>query len=212
MARSFSVYRRRPGLMDITVRSRPGVSGFRFKAASNFDAAFSLFQFVPSAGLIKPSLDTGMSDSQFRGLTRFLFNPSDYTGTVPAVDDTKPFWIRIAPVSLSGVVGPDEAIHLVLPFSSTPNRAYNIAGDVGLTSVELQLPLQSSNPIFEVPGSNSLFLAFDPNGYEFMVPNMGVDFSDYRAAFQTFSEIHVRGSAAPTKFYASFRLLSSPVM
>lgn len=213
MARSFSVYRRLPGILDLTIRSRPGVKEYQFKAATNFDAAFNLFQVVPAAGMVSYTIpNVGTYDSQFRNLTRFAFNPNDYTLAVPAVSDSKPFWIRVAPVDFSGVVGPDEAMHLVLPFSSTPSRAYNISGSLGVAVTELQLPYNTSNPIVEVNGANNVYMAFEPNSYEFKVPSLGTEFSDYRAAFQTFSQLFLRGSADPTVFFASFRLVSNQMM
>ena len=213
MARSLSVFRRRPKVVDLNLRARPGIKEYQFKAAANFDAAFILFDTVPFGGKMSAGIvDSGPDNGQFRGLTRFIFNPADYTATVPAVDDTKPFWISIAPVTFAGVVGPAEAPHLILPFSSTPNRGYNLTGTVGTGVTELQLPLQTSSSLIEVDGVDNMFISFEPDSYEFRIPSLASDFMNFQNSFPTFSQLFLRGSSAATVFHGSFRLITNPFM
>jgi hypothetical protein len=212
MARSLSLHKRRRGIMDITLRVRPGVKEYQFAAAANFDAAFTKFETVPAAGLLTPgALNSESSGSQFRGLTRFLFNPDDYTAGVAAVDDMKPFWIQVTPVDWAGAPGAAEAPHLFLPYSSTPNRAYNVSGTISTSTFEIQLPGLSSGAVIEVDGADNVYVAFDPNGDEFRVPSLSVDYADYHSYSQTFSQLFLRGSALSTAFHASLRLVNSPL-
>ena len=77
MARSISIYRRRPQLVDLYLRQRPGIAAYQFKAANNFDVAVPvLFQTVPAQGFRSATVpdDTGFTDRQFRDTTRFRFN------------------------------------------------------------------------------------------------------------------------------------------
>ena len=210
MARSLSLYRRRVGVVDLNLRQRAGIASYNFQAAANFDGTFTTFQNVPSYGFRSNGVpDISVADSQFRGLTRFLFNPSDYTVAVPAVDDTKPFWVRIQPITNAGIVGAAEAMHLILPYSSTLNRALNLAGSVPNTALELQLPGNVNNALFQVNDTNNLFVAFEPNGAEFQVPSLINEFTTFETTYQTFSQLFLRGSSSPTLISISCRIINT---
>lgn len=208
MPRTLSIYRRRPGIVDITLPYRTNVSGYQFQASTNFNGAFSLFQVVPLIGYKSRSVVTlNTQDSQFKNLTRFTFDPADYVASVPAVNDANPFWVRIAPIDLAGVVGTAEAPQLVLPYSSVPNRSLVISGSVGMSAVEVQLPITANNFNFQVTGANTLFVAFEPNGTEFPMPGLSSGVL-YGSAFPASTVLFLRGSAAPTPFTLQARLLA----
>ena len=137
MPSSISVLRRRQGLVELTVRRRPGSTGFRFSAAANFDAAFTAFQVVPSYGLSSPSVQSRNAPigSQFRDECRFVFSPSDYSATVPAVRDDQPFYVRIEQQNPNGTFGSPEGVQIILPFSTVPNPAVMIHGKIGRAHV-----------------------------------------------------------------------------
>lgn len=194
------MYRRRAGLVDIIFPARPGAKSYQFSAAVNWDSVMTPFQVVPASGYKSPGVpDIGMSDSQFRGKTRFLFNPSDYTGSVPAVDDTKPFYIRITQTDWDGTVHAPEAQHLILPYDPAPNRPLVLRGTAPngasiADSFEIQLPMQCQNPRIQVDGVNDVYAAFEPGGPEFRVPALNVEFTVVSMVLPSFSQIFLRAS------------------
>lgn len=129
MPRTISITRRRTNLVDLNVRRRTGVTGFEFSAATSFSTAFSVFQIVPNDGM--QILDVGtpprsvnvpVPGSQHRGMARFVFDPTVYTATIPAIVDTVPFAIRIRPVLAAGGFGPYEEMCMVLPYDQMPSQ------------------------------------------------------------------------------------------
>lgn len=216
MARYLSVYRRRVNLVDLFLNARPNAAYYTFKASTNFDAAFTSFQDVPAIGFRSPSVvDTGFTDSQFRGKTRFIFNPADYTTGVPAVDDTKPFYVLISQVDLDGTVNADEAMHLILPYSSQPNRPIILVGDAPMAaditgSVEIQLPMQCQNFKFQVDVGSNLMVAFEPTTPEFVVYPITVNFITYDQQYPSFSQVFMRGVGGVSTLSASFAMRNNP--
>lgn len=206
MARTISVYRRRPGLIDMNWPVRANVGAYALKSATNFNGTFTTFATVPASGFASASIgDLGFGGEQFRGKTRVAINLADYT-----LDDTKPLWLRVAPVSLAGVEGSVEAIHLILPYSSQPRREVLIVGTVaeGTTianSVEIQLP-NCTNPNIQNNGTPSLYVAFDSVGPEFEVPSLQSGFTNYYSASGTFSQIFLRAGTGGTSMSAQFVL------
>lgn len=217
MARSLSVTRRRSHLVDLNLRARPNVAAYQFFAAANFDSSFTQFATVPAAGLRSVSVaDIGPTDGQWRGLTRFLFDPSDYTASVAAVDDTKPFYLQIKQVSTAGVVGSAEAMHLVLPYNSAPDRPIILHGTAPnqaslSAALEIQLPMQCVDWEFQDQGSVILFVAFEPTGSEFAVNPFATGFTNYHHIRTSASQLFVRGNGGTTEFYASLTLKNNPL-
>jgi len=204
MARNLSVYRRRAGLVDIIFPARPGAKSYQFEAASNWDAVMNPFQVVPARGFRSLSVpDLGMADSQFRGKTRFTFNPADYTVSVPAVDDSKPFYIRIVQTDWDGTVHTAEAQHLILPYSPAPNRPLVLKGTApaGATiadSFEVQLPMQCRNFRFQTDGVTDALVAFEPSGPEIRVPSLSVEFTTVESTFPSGTQLFLRGDGVAT--------------
>ncbi len=202
MARSISLYRRRAGLVDLTVAQRDGVRAFVFKYASNFDVAPSAIQQVPRDGYrSKSAFDTGVAEG-FRGKTRFTFNPADY-----GIDDAKPMWLCVQPLNVDGTLGATEALHLVLPYSSQGRRPVVIAGTAPsgasvAASLELQLPGQLQNLELQNNGASDLFVAFEPGGVEYDVKPLSTGFTNLSMVYPAFSQLFVRGSGATVAFSA----------
>jgi hypothetical protein len=211
MARSLSLVRRRANLVDLTLQARAGVAAYQFFSSTNFDVAFTQFETVPAYGKAsKTVLNTSYTDGNYRNQTRFVFDPADY-----ALNDSAPIWIQIKQVSTSGVVGPFEARHLVLPYSSQPNRPLVISGlapsaiDIS-GSMELQLPMQCNNMRVQVDGANDLYLAFESSGPEQRVPSLASEFTDVMKTFESFYQIFVRGGGASTAFSLTAALRNNP--
>lgn len=205
MAKTISVYRRRTDLVDLWVAQRDGVRAFTFKAATNFDAGAVAFQTVPRDGFRSPNaFDAGPSEG-FRGRTRFTFKPSDY-----GLDDTKPLWLKIAPVATDGTVGADEAFHMVLPYSSQSRRPVVLNGNApnGATvadSLEINLPQQCQNLELQNNGAQDLHVAFERGGAEYVVKpyTAGLNLT---TVYPCFSQLFVRGSGAVVAFAAVMSL------
>jgi hypothetical protein len=202
MARYLSVLRRRTGLVDVVLQARPGAASYNFRVAANWDSAMTLFQVVPAAGYRSRSApEDSLAGSAFRGKTRFLFNPSDYTVAVPAMDDTKPFYLSIVQNNVDGTSNAAEAQHLVLPYSPAPNRPLVLRGTAPAAadmtgSFEIQLPMQCRNARFQVDGAADAFVAFEPSGPEIRVPALSVEFSNVDMTYPAFTQLFVRGTSA----------------
>lgn len=205
------------GLVDLTVRQRPGVIGFRFSAASNFDSSFTAFQTVPNYGYRSATApqpdDVG---SQFRDQCRFLFNPSDYTASVPAVRDDLPFYVRLEPQNPDGSFGAAEAMHLVLPYAPGPNRSVVLHGFAPTAASatgarEIQLPQLCNDFLIKNQSTGAaLNVAFERgqgNGPEYRV-DPGKDLTlDYTTIYELF----VRGeSGSAAELYAVLTVKNNP--
>lgn len=214
MTRSISVYRRKPGLVDLLVRRRTGKTGFRFSASANFDAAFTNFAVVPNHGIKSPSVPdvhaAGVG-SQFRDQTRFVFDPADYTATAAALVDTNPFFLRIEPRNPDGTFGSPEAMHLIMPPPVEPNRAISLRGTIpsGATlanSLEIQLPGQCNDFDILNDGATIMFAAFHPTGGEYQIDPVSTSFRAFEQFTTSISQIFLRGSGGTTTASMVFTL------
>ena len=209
MSRVISLNRRRPNLIDLSVRPSSGTGSIRFSVAANFDAAPVPFATIPVYGYKSKSISgAGAISNISKGQTRFIFDPDDYIATVPALADAKPFWLSIAEIPFGGAAGPESAPHLVLPFASTPNRMFTISGNVAGTTTEIQLPQTVSNPLFQVSTAD-LLVGFEPDGTTFKVIQVATYGFDYSASFPMFSQLFMKSSGAGSKIEATFRLVNS---
>lgn len=201
MPRSLSTYRRRANLVDIYLNARINVASYNFKRSANFDGAFVTFQNVPAAGFRSlTAQEPSFADGMFRDKTRFIFNPVDYSFV-----DADPLWLKIQPISTAGVVGTDESIHLVLPYSFQPRRPVVLRGGApsGATianSLEINFPMQCQGVNIENDGAVDLFVAFDINGPEFRVPAFSTTGPQFSVSFPAFSQVFVRGLAGTPTF------------
>lgn len=223
MPRSISVTRRKPNLVDLNIRRRSGVVGFEFGAATNFDAAFTAFQYVSNDGTQK--LDTSASPrsvnvpipgSQHRDLVRFVFDPTVYTATVPAVDDTTPFFIRVRPQLASGAFGAYEAMHLLMPFNPSPHRAINLHGTVAQAvslagSLEIQFPAQCNDIEISNDGGADLWIAFERPGVEFRLQPATSIFKSLEQFITSPYQIFLRGAGGPTQLNAILTLKNNTI-
>ena len=208
MARSISIVRRKTDLVDLTVRRRDGITGFRFSAATNFDTAFTAFATVPNQGIVSPSVPQAAvvsAGSQFRGLVRFVFDPADYVATAAALVDSNPFFLRIESRNPDGSFNAPEAMHLVLPATPGPasNRVFNLRGTVPsgaalANSLEIQLPMQCTDFEIQNDGASILFIAFEPTGGEYQLSPVASVFRSFSQVRSSVSQVFLRGSGGTT--------------
>jgi hypothetical protein len=79
MARTFSLLRRKPELVDLTIPKQTGVASLNFYAAPNFDEPFVFFANVPSGGRLGSGVyNFEYPDNRYKGTTRFYWNPDIY--------------------------------------------------------------------------------------------------------------------------------------
>ena len=214
MPRSISIVRRKANLVDLTIRRRTGITGFRFGASPNFDAAFVAFATVPNYGIKSPSVPdvaAGYVGSQFRDQMRFLFDPADYVATAPALVDTDPFYLRVESQNPDGTFNAPEAMHLVLPASSNPNRPFIIRGTVPnlaslALSIEIQLPMQCNDFDIQNDGAAPLFLAFEPTGAEYQVLPVSAAFRAFEQYVTSVSQVFLRGAGGSTIISSAWTL------
>lgn len=228
MPRSISIVRRKPNLIDLTVRRRTDVTGFRFSSASNFDAAFTAFQTVSNDGMIvgNPNtpeqfqrLQNGYVGSQYRDHCRFLFDPAAYTGARPEIRDDVPWFVRLEPRNPDGSFGTAEAMHMVMPPSTAPMRPIQLSGTVPqgaalVNSLEIQLPGQCYDWEIENEGANVLMIAFERGGVsgpEYELQPMTSIFRSLKMNVMAASQIFLRGVGGPTAVSIICALRNNPI-
>jgi hypothetical protein len=195
------------GYIEPIVETPSKVISYAIEVSANFDGSWSSVTTLPLSGSISKSVvNPGNYESQFRGITRWLFNPSDYS--ITELDNLKPFWLRYTAFRSDGTsVGP-SAPHLILPYNSISNRSYSINGTIGTGVVEIALPGLSTSASFSVEGTNLIYVSFEKNGAEYPVAGLG-NGMDWTTSFPSFNSLFVRGSASSTKFYMNCRLANS---
>lgn len=217
MPRVISVDRRRNGIVDLSVRRRAGVKGFQFKASSNWDGAFTLFESVPNHGFKSATCpEAAYGYGRYDHVVRFLFNPTDYTVGVPAVRDDTPFYILAAPINDDGSVGPNEAIHVILPYNSAPNRSFVMAGTAPsganlAASIEVQLPQNCNDFDISNDGAANLYVAFERPGAEYLVQPTSTAFKSFEQAFTNVNQVFLRGAGGSTTVSIAFTIRNNPL-
>lgn len=214
MARSISVNRRKDGLVDLLIPKRDGKTGFRFGAATNFDAAYTTFATVPNDGLASssvPSVAVNSVGSQFKNHVRFIFKPSDYVATAAALIDTNPFFLRIEARNPDGTFDSAEVGHLILPPPIEPYRVINLRGTAPsgaslANSLEIQLPGRCTDFSILNDGAAPLFVAFHSTGGEYQVLPVTSAFNAYEQYTGSVSQIFIRGSGGSTTVSMAFTL------
>lgn len=127
--------KRAAGIMDLVIRNRPGVIGYRLSAAKDLDTAFTAptnFLTVRSGDVFSsPTVQRNRAyrnDGSNRGLTRLWLDINDYaSATIPG--DTDILYLRVAEQTAAGFL-PDGPILVVPPpdFFETGRRNLVIVG------------------------------------------------------------------------------------
>lgn len=161
MARSLSLLRRRPNLVDLGVRRRASVASYDVQVATNFDAVFTDLASFPAAGKMSASVVESASDrGSHRGWSRLVFSPSDYltvvgtaiggqTGVVATVGAVSGEVVTIG--GLTGMTADSVRRYLTLSGCATAgnNGTFRIVAYVSATSVKVL------NPAGTTPDANS---------------------------------------------------------
>ena len=198
MNRTFSVIRRRPGIVDVLTPIVYGVSLYRLKWASNFDVVpFTQFIDSTNVGFRDPSINPWTVElQQTGGQVRIVFNPTTY-----GITDTQSFWLELFQVDGLGVETQVSAPSLILPDS-----AHHGVGQVTIhgtapaatssaNSLQIDLPrLMSDFRIHDEDGSNYLYVATEQNGAEEQLkPDT---FPQYSSFSSTQGSLWVRGATS----------------
>lgn len=210
MSRDFNIIRRRTKIVDILTPKRAGIQGYRFQAATNFDASFTtLFTADISSGYLDPNINPAVLHpiTQFDQI-RVVFNPDTFTGAA-SIADSKNFWLRFVPVDFTGAAGtPGNPALVLIDNQHYGNNRVLISGQAAqgaavANSQELDLPFTSQDLYIkneEATGGRNLYLAILPGGAEQQI-----------APQETLTIFHgpvdallVRGSGGTVQFSASF--------
>jgi hypothetical protein len=170
MNRTFSVYRRRPHIVDVITPVVYGVDFYRLKWAANFDVAHAAFISATNAGLVDPNVNFFALNSLPGRQVRIVFDPDSY-----AIPDGLSFWMQLFHV-IGGVETQVSASYLVLPDTITHSQMpIVIKGQVpqaasSALSLQLDMPRAGTNVrITNESAGKSLFVATQQGGYEFEV-------------------------------------------
>jgi hypothetical protein len=222
MTTSAQLIERHPGVVDLALRNRAGISAYRVGSAVSLDAAYAgtteLETILQGRTFRSRTLKrNGINFVQEtnRGLTRVTYDPVDYaSATVPG--DTDISFVRIAEVDGAGTVLPEGPILVVPPpgFFAFGRAVLNLNGtapDVAgrannlppADAMRVDLPKLADEVTIFNDDAVSLFIAFDLGTQEIEVP-AGESLTFVEAGV---SEIFLRGGGA----VAIFRLISALV-
>jgi len=209
MARSFSIIRRRKGIVDLLTPKQPNVKGYRLQGAANFDGSFTTLMTADiSSGFLDPTINPAVLHSvNNRDHIRIVFNPDTYNGA--GVFDSKNFWLKFVPLDFSGTPGTPSPATLVLTDSEHYGTSRILIsgtapqGAALANAQQLDLPFTTQDLYIkneEATGGRNLYIAVLASGGEQQV-----------APQETLTIFHgptdtllVRGVGGTVAFSASF--------
>lgn len=209
MNRLFSMTRRVPNHVDMTIPRLSGVDGYRLQWATNFDASFTTMFTATNTGYADPAIDLStvtaqnLSINAFGPAVRVVFDPATYS-----ITDTKSFWVRFVPVT-AGSAGTPGAPTLLLPASANHGLGVNVihgaapnaADSTGSLQIDLARLMQDFR-IHNEDSTNSLFVSTEQNGAEVQLK---AGATEQMTSFSgTQGSIWVRGSGGVVNFSATF--------
>lgn len=206
MSRQFSLTRRRQNVVDLLIDidplKSPPVAFWQYEVATSFNGPFSTLATMSAGGTRSKTVKDFSFNDSFRGKVRFVWNPDDYSGL--GLEDTKPIYLRVRTKDLgSGTFSSPGPVHIILPYASSGHPPVHLAGDAppGASmgdSLEIQLPKNCHQFIFENLGGVNMFLAISESGPEYKLkPSTILELFD-----TTSSVIYVRGEGSSTEFRA----------
>jgi len=203
-----SIRSRKTDLVDILIDNQEGNSGFTLKFCQSLQGSYSDTVIIPQfiGGVSSTIAAIPQRDYTGHGLknvTRYIFKPDD----VSMVDDSI-FWVQVTVNS-----GPAAGIQLSYPIISSVYRdrsTFIVSGSAPTGGMELMLPCMSDGIWIQNPAlTPNLWVKYDPNGSEFVVPPLGANEPP------NFPELHVsrlfmRGEGASASFIVKANLNISP--
>ena len=208
---------RHAGVVDLAVRTRPGVRSYTFGASVDLDTAYAgttaMFTVDAGAAFRSQSLRRSrrnLVEESNRGLTRVAYDPADYVSAAVPGDATVSF-VRVNPIDNAGnplgegsilVVPPPGFFgtgRRVLPLSGTaPNVTALTSGVPPQTSMVINLPKFADDIQIFNDGGDPIFVAFGPGDLEVEVPSGSTEpLVIYQAGV---SEIYLRGDGGSSAF------------
>lgn len=201
--RQFSITRRRKNVVDILVDIDPAkdvpIEQWIYKASTSINGPFTEIVRMGNGGLRSKTVKDYSYDSGFRGKVRFIWNPVDYS-----YDDSKPIYLKLSTKDMGTATEVDyDTIHVITTYNSSAHPPVHIAGDAVSAgsiddSMEIALPKNCHQFIFENLGGANLFVALDESGPEYKLkPGTILELFD-----TTSSLFLVRGEGAGVEFSA----------
>lgn len=217
--------RRTPGLMDLAIKNRPGVIGYRLSAASNLNTAYAaptaFLDVVSGALFASPTVTKNrlfQGAGPDRGLTRLSLDIDDYANaTIPG--DGNILFLRVSEQTSGGflALGPILAIpppgfftagrQVLVLVGTAPDLASRGDNLPPATAMNICFPrLASDVRIYneEIEGSDTLYFSFGMGLNEMRVPP---------AVHRIFPEsgasgVLIRGDGGPVEFSLSAALVN----
>ena len=209
--------RRATGIMDLAIRNRPGVIGYRLSAAKDLDTAFSVptnFLTVRSGDVFSsPTVQRNRAyrnDGSNRDLTRLWLDIDDYANaTIPG--DTDTLYLRVAEQTAAGFL-PNGPILVIPPpdFFETGRRTLVIVGTApDLASRGNNLPPENALRVY-LPKFAEELRVYNENaaGGDDLYFSLGIGLVEMRVPAETnrsyaesgANEILLRGSGGAVPF------------
>lgn len=217
----FSVAYRAPNIVDVLMPKQADVVGYRLKASPDADGTPNAYVTILTANIGAGFLDANVDRRKLHTMpghnhVRAVFDPDTFASGEPIdakLKDQQHFWLRFTPLDASAVEGADSDPVLILTpnqqngtervvISGTAPQSPTLAG-----SLQLCLARRMQNFTISNEGSNPLYVAFNPEGGETLVP-AGETTRYYGSASPT---LLVRGDGGTTDFSASFVVATSHV-
>lgn len=177
--RDFSVYRRRMHFVDILTPMRPGVQGYRLKAARNFDDTFHpIITADIGCGYLDPVINPQViHTAPGNNHIRIIFDPDTFKAPHAAdLLDDEHMWLQFFPVDFAGAEGTGGARTLLIPDDEMKATGrVIITGDAPsatdvYSAMRLDLPFRMRNITIRnnepTSGGNTLYVAMTEGGSE----------------------------------------------
>ncbi|HED38594.1 MAG TPA: hypothetical protein ENI76_10190 [Ignavibacteria bacterium] len=191
MPRQFSVTRRRIGLIDILINidplKIPPIEFWEFEASDSFNGPFISLEKMGNCGKRSKTVRDYSFNDSFRGKVRFVFNPDDYP--MVKINDLRPIYLRLKTRDLgSNDFCRPGGVHVVIPYTPSGHPPLHLNGDAPHEKLEIQLPKNCHQFIFENLSGVNMYLSISSSGSEYKLkPQTILELFD-----TTSSEIHVR--------------------
>lgn len=214
---------RKPGIVNLAVRTTAGAKSYVFGAALTLDAAFagvtSMFEVPANGSFSSPTLRKSKVNAvqeSNRGLTRVQFAPVDYaSATVPG--DTYTTFLRVRERNTAGALLAAGPILVVPPgdFFAASRRSLTLSGTAPNVSglgyngfpppgvMRFVLPRYADHiQVLNTGGTNTLYVSFGQGLQEVPIPPTGAGAPVVAVSFwQAGSvEVFVRSAGGTTPF------------